>query len=260
MHAYDNARNAPRFSVVMPVYNVEQYVEEAIRSVLAQTVADWELIVIDDRSTDGSYNKVLAIAQEDSRVIVCQNEKNSGVAKTRNRGIEMSRGEYIAFLDSDDAWYPEKLQRQLELLQKENAGMAYCSYAIVGPTGEPVKGDYIVPATTDFESLLKENVILCSTMFIRADIAKEILFNTEFYHEDFVLALDILRAGHKAAGCTDVLMSWRYINNSRSFNKVRCAKNRWRIYREYLGYSALRSAYLFVHYGFAGLRKYLRRK
>lgn len=249
----------PLVSVVMPSYNAEAFLEAAIRSVVGQTMADLELIVIDDCSKDRSYEIALEQARKDPRICVLRNEVNSGVAKTRNRGIELARGSYIAFLDSDDIWHREKLQRQLQKMQETGAGICYCSYAIIGASGSKVRGDYLVPEQVTFGDILKENCIQCSAMLIRAEIVKAIGFNTEFFHEDYVLGLDILKAGHRAAGCTEVLLDWRYLENSRSFDKKKSAGNRWKIYRQYLGLSPVRAGYLFACYTAAGLRKYLRK-
>lgn len=250
----------PLVSVVMPAYNAAAYIREAMESVIGQTVTDWELIVIDDCSGDESLEIAHEYAKADPRITVMRNECNIGVARTRNRAIECSRGRYIAFLDSDDAWYPEKLQRQIQLLDTTGADMAYCSYAIVGSGSTKVRPDYIVPEKIGFNGLLKENVISCSAMLIKAEIVKEIRFNTDFYHEDYVLGLEILKAGYTAVGCREVLMHWRYIENSRSFNKKKSAKNRWRIYRGYLKLPLFKSLCLFGHYAAAGLKKYRKGK
>ena len=246
--------STPLVSVIMPAYNAEAFIDEAISSVLSQTMEDWELIVIDDCSSDGSYD--IARKYSDQRICVLQNDANCGVAKTRNVGIARAKGKYIAFLDSDDVWYPEKLRSQLEKIEKENAQLCYCSYAIIDEYGNKAKSDYLVSEQTVFEDLLKENCIQCSSMLIRTDVVKRILFNTEFFHEDYILGLDILGKGYRAVGCSDILMAWRYSQNSRSFNKWKAAKNRWRIYRQYLKLSIGKSCWLFLCYTVAGLRKY----
>lgn len=249
----------PVVSVIMPAYNAAAYVEEAIASVQRQTMQAWELLVIDDCSTDSTYAKAKAMVQGDPRIQVLRNVKNSGVARTRNRGIDRAQGAYIAFLDSDDVWHPEKLHRQLEKMAEENAQVGYCSYAIIGASGEKVKADYLVPETMTFEDILKENSIQCSAMLIRADVVKKFMFNTEFFHEDYVLGLQMLQNGYKAAGCREILLDWRYIENSRSFNKWKAAKNRWKIYRKFLKLPLGKSAVVFCHYTAGGLRKYLRK-
>lgn len=255
----EKKQKSPLVSVIMPAYNAEPFVQQAIGSVLCQTEADWELFVIDDCSRDGTFEAAKAASRQDPRVRVMRNAANLGVAKTRNIGIELARGRYIAFLDSDDIWHPKKLSRQIEKMTEKNADTCYCSYAIIGPSGNSVRADYIVPEQVCYEELLKENVMQCSAMLIRADIAKEIRFNTDFFHEDYILGLDILRKHYRAAGCTDILLSWRYLENSRSFNKWKAAKNRWRIYRNYLKLPVGKSFRLFINYTAAGLRKYLRK-
>jgi len=249
----------PIVSVILPAYNAERFVEAAIASVRGQTMQNWELFVIDDCSKDATYDIALEAAQNDSRITVLRNEANSGVARTRNRGIDLSRGSYIAFLDSDDIWHPEKLERQLEKLAQTGADIGYCSYAIIGENGERVKADYLVPEEMTFEDILKENSIQCSAMLIRADLVKKYRFNTEFFHEDYILGLDILGNGGRSAGCREILLDWRYLENSRSFNKWKAAKNRWKIYREYLHLPLGKSVTVFCWYTFGGLRKYLRK-
>lgn len=245
---------APVVSVILPAYNAEKFIKEAISSVVQQTLRDWELLVIDDCSSDATYD--LAREITNPRIRVLKNEENIGVAATRNRGIELSRGQYVAFLDSDDAWQPEKLERQLERMAQADAQLCYSSYAIVGADGAKVKADYMVPESIDFEGLLKENVICCSSMLFRADVIRKIQLNTEFYHEDYILGLEILKNGYRAAGCREVLVNWRYLENSRSFDKRKSAQNRWRVYRDYFRLPLGKSIYLFCCYAAAGLRKY----
>lgn len=249
----------PLVSVIIPAYNAAPFLRETVESVLSQTVQDWEMFVIDDCSADDTFQIAQQLAAGDPRIHAIQNDENMGVAKTRNRAIDLAKGQYIAFLDSDDVWHPEKLERQLAKMQATDAGVGYCSYGIIGVTGEKVRADYLVPETACINDILKENYIQCSAMLIRKDIVKKFMFNTEFFHEDYILGLDMLRAGEKAVGCREILLYWRYLENSRSFNKKKSAANRWRIYRNYLHLPVYKSAYLFVNYAAAGLRKYLRK-
>ena len=243
-------------SVIMPAYNASAYIEAAIRSVMAQTHTRWELLVIDDCSTDDTCAVVERLAAEDDRIRLIRNPHNSGVAATRNRGLELCEGAYVAFLDSDDVWHPNKLERQIQTAQQQQAQLVYTSYAIVDMQGHPCKKPYLVPAAVDFPDLLKENVIGCSTVLMTADLAKRYRFITGFFHEDYCLWLDILRDGHKAVGCTDVLTDWRWIVTSRSFNKKNGARNRWRIYRQHVHLPLWQSVWYFAAYVRRGLIKY----
>lgn len=246
----------PVVSVVMAAHNAERFIEEAIRSVMGQTFTHWELLVIDDGSTDRTDEIVQRLMQEDKRITLLNNEKNMGVAMTRNRGFDLCRGEYVALLDSDDIWHPYKLEKQLARLKEAGADFAYCSYAIVDSDLKKVKDDYTVPDQVSFEKLLRENVIGCSTVLLSRKIVDKHRFQPDFYHEDYVLWLDLLRSGYKAVGCPETLVDWRLIENSRSFDKRNSAKYRWKIYRDHLKLPFFKSTLVFGAYAAASLKKY----
>ncbi len=247
----------PLVSIVMPAFNAGKYIEAAIRSVQAQTLRDWELLVLEDGSSDDTSAIVTALAAEDPRIRLLPNGENLGVARTRNRGFDLCRGQYVALLDSDDLWHPEKLETQIGLLERSGADFTYCSYAIIDGEGKPAKADYIVPGQVTFETLLRENVIGCSTVVLRRAVVEKHRFTPDFYHEDYVLWLQLLQAGLKGVGCTQVLASWRHIANSRSFDKKNAAKNRWHIYRDYLKLPLGKAICAFAGYTVNGLKKYL---
>lgn len=251
-------RKYPLVSVIMPAYNAERFICEAISSVISQTIQDWELIIVDDCSEDATLSIAQKKAAGEPRICVVQNSKNIGVAETRNRGIDHATGQYIAFLDSDDIWHPEKLERQLQKIEATGARICYCSYEIVDELGKKTKADYIVPEKAGFSDILKENYMQCSAMLIRADIVKQFYFNKNFYHEDYILGLDMLRGGETAVGCRELLLSWRYLKNSRSFDKKKSAANRWKIYRNYLHLPLYKACFLFLNYAAAGFMKYFR--
>lgn len=256
----DEANRSPIVSVIVPSYNARNYIEQTIRSVIGQTMEDWQLLVIDDCSTDDTMELAKKIAADDPRIQVLRNEQNMGVAATRNRGIELSQGQYIAFLDSDDVWHEKKLESQLARIKETGAPFCYCAYDIVGADGHTIRSHYHVPDTIGYEQMLGENVMLCSSVLLQAQLAKEYKFNTNYYHEDYLLWLQILADGHQAVGCTETLVNWRFIEKSRSFNKYNAAKNRWKIYRDYLKLPLGKTLRVFARYTTGGLRKYLRKK
>lgn len=249
-------KTMPFVSVIMPAYNAERFLEEAVRSVMNQTFQDWELLILDDCATDGTYALAERLAAEDDRITLYKNERNMGVARTRNRGFDLCRGQYVALLDSDDVWHPQKLEKQLERMQETGADLAYTSYSIVDTQGNKVKADFLVPAEVTYEDQLRVNAIGCSTVMLKAELLKNYRFATDFYHEDYVLWIQLLRDGHKAAGCQEVLTDWRYVENSRSFNKAKAARNRWHIYREYLKLPLWKSIRAFGGYAVSSLKKY----
>jgi teichuronic acid biosynthesis glycosyltransferase TuaG len=219
---------------------------------------DLELIVLDDCSTDRTVEIVRHYASKDPRIRLQTGAQNVGVAQTRNNGIDMSRGKYIALLDSDDTWHPRKLEKQLETLKNAGAVLCYCSYAIVDDTNQKIRNDYLVPGHIDYRELLKENVIGCSTVLAETRVLKEHKFRTDFYHEDYVLWLELLRNGYKAVGDPEVLVNWCYQENSRSYNKWRCLKNRWQIYRQMENLPMIPSICNLLCYVTAGFKKYRR--
>lgn len=250
------ARDRVLVSVVMPAYNAERFIEDAVRSVQAQSFRDWELLVIDDGSTDRTVEIVRELARQDERITVIRNESNLGVAKTRNRGFDLSRGAYVALLDSDDLWYPEKLERQIALAREENADVVYCSYGIIDENGNKKCDDFLVSPVTDFQTALIKSEISCSTALLSRKVIDTYRFNPGYYHEDLVLWLQILQDGGAARGVPEVLAAYRVMDGSRASNKLKSAARRWQVYRELLGYSIPKSVKLLLQYGLLGLKKY----
>ena len=257
MEVHEKASAEMTVSVVMPSYNCELYIEKAIRSVMAQTHQNLELLVIDDGSTDGSCSIVEELAACDPRVKLFKNATNMGTARTRNRGLELSRGDFVAFLDSDDTWHPEKLQVQISQIIQSGAEVSYTAYNIIDEH-DKIKSVYNVPASIVYEELLKENMIGCSTVLIKRSAVDKFRFRTDFYHEDYCLWLELTRKGHKFVGSTEPLVDWRVLSTSRSFRKGNSAKNRFRIYRDYLNLSFAKSFYLICCYAVRGIKKYYR--
>ena len=246
----------PIVSVVMPAYNAERYIEEAIRSVQAQTMENWELIVVDDHSADGTAALIQTFADQDSRIRPIFSRINRGAAGSRNLALDVCSGQYVAFLDADDVWHPQKLEKQLERVRETGADIIYCSYAMIDEYGRKCHADFIVEDRVDLKKMLARSVMSCSTVLLRASIVREKRFSIALYHEDYVFWLDLLRSGFTAAGVTEVLASYRIIRGSRSFNKLKSAKNRWRVYRDYLRMPLIPSMKAMACYTFNGLKKY----
>ncbi len=249
----------PTVSVVMPAYNAERFIEESIRSVIGQTYEDWELLVIDDCSSDSTRAIIKKLATEDGRIKLIENARNIGVADTRNKGFDLCKGSYVALLDSDDVWLSDKLERQVILAKETGADIIYCSYKMIDEHGVTVCDDFIVSETVDFESCLIKSEISCSTALLSKKIIDNYRFNRAYYHEDLVLWLQLLRDGYTAKGIPEVLVSYRLLDNGRSSKKVRSALNRWRIYRKYLKLPLLKSIKSITKYAFLGVKKYRKR-
>ena len=246
----------PKVSVIMPAYNVEKYVADSIDSVLNQTYENFELIIIDDCSTDNTFCLLSEIAKTDIRIKLYKNEKNLGVADTRNRGFELAEGEYVALLDSDDIWRSEKLEKQIALAKKTDAEIIYCSYAMIDEDGKTINKQYIVPEKADFELLLEENVIGCSTVMLSKHVYKKFRFMKEYYHEDYILWLTLLREHFRAVGLSEVFVDYRVMKSSRSGNKRKSAIMRWKIYREFLKMPLISAGIIWIKYLIKGIVKY----
>jgi len=251
-------RSVPAVSVIMPAYNCERYIEQAIRSVMGQTFTDWELIVIDDGSSDSTREIIERLAGEDSRIIPMPNEKNIGVARARNRGFDVSRGRYVALLDSDDVWREDKLLRQMDLAAESGADLIYCSYGIIDEDGKNLCSDFIVRESADYESTLTRTEISCSTALLSRTLIDKYRFSTDFYHEDLVLWLGILRDGNVARGVTDILAYYRVSKGSRASNKLKSALERYKVFRVQMREPFFRSVVLIGKYAFLAMKKYKR--
>lgn len=249
-------KDTPIVSVIMPAYNAERYIEEAIRSVQAQTMEKWELVVVDDRSTDGTAGLIRNLADQDSRIRPIFSQINRGAAGSRNLALDMCQGQYVAFLDADDLWYPQKLEKQLEKAANTGADIIYCSYALFDGSGKKCHADFIVEEQTTLERMLVRSVMSCSTVLLRASAIRANRFPTNLYHEDYAFWLDLLRSGFTAVGVTEVLAGYRVISGSRSFNKLKSARNRWRVYRDYLKLPLIPSVKAMTGYAINGLKKY----
>ncbi|AUT45202.1 glycosyl transferase [Achromobacter sp. AONIH1] len=244
--------DVPLVSIVMPAYNSQSYIRSAIDSVLAQTFEGWELLVIDDSSIDNTAEYVQAYS--DRRIRYLKNAQNLGVAETRNKAIEIARGKYIAFLDSDDIWLPYKLAAQVELLER-GAVICYGSYARMSSDGR-LLNKVIAPASLRYSDMLKSNSIGHLTGIYRKDSFPNLRFES-CGHEDYVFwlrAVKILGEVHAALPDTP-LAHYRVLKNSLSSNKLRAIRWQWNVYRKILNFSVARSTYYFSFYIFNALRK-----
>lgn len=246
----------PLVSIIMPAYRARNTIAASIASVQAQTVTDWELLVVDDGSTDDTVAIVRRLAAKDPRIVLLENSRNMGVAASRNRGLEVCQGRYVALLDSDDRWTGDKLERQLAAMEQTGGDFSCTAYTMVDGEGRPLLDRYAVPERISYPQLLRQNYVGCSTVLMTAALAKEYRFTTEYYHEDYVMWLEMLRDGKTLIGVNEALMHYYYRPDSRAGNKRACAKYRWQIYRHALSLPLLPSLGYMLCYALAGIKKY----
>lgn len=247
---------APLVSIVMPAFNSERYIQSAVDSVIMQTLTDWELFIIDDGSSDRTYEIVQNLSEGDSRIHVLRNTENCGAAYSRNEAFSCCCGKYIALLDSDDLWYPSKLEKQVSFAEEKHADIVCCSYAMIDEAGVKRYPDFIVPSYIDFESMLRCSSISCSTALIRRETATGYRFPIDMYHEDLAYWLLLLKNGAIAIGMPEVLAAYRVTPGSRASNKLRSATNRWKIFRNYFHLPFCKSVLLLIQYTYLGFLKY----
>ncbi len=240
-------------SIIMPAYNAASVVGASIRSVVAQEFAQWELIVVDDHSSDDTVARVEAFARQDGRIRLIQLPQNGGPAVARNAAIAAARGRYLAFLDCDDLWLPAKLGRQLEFMQASGAAFSYGAYYEIDADGHRC-GRVDVPSRTTYRELLKTNVIGCLTaMYDTASVGRVFMPGIR-KGQDYGLWLALLKRVDHACGMTEPLAEYRVQSGSISANKLESSLWVWRVYREVERLSLPRAAYYFAHYAFHGVR------
>lgn len=248
----------PLVSVIMPAYNSAATISESIRSLQAQTFHDWVLFVVDDGSTDNTCQIVDGLAVLDFRIKLLVQPRNAGPAAARNRGIRCAQGRYIAFLDSDDLWRPEKLAIQLDAMQSADAAMSFHDYRQMSQNGEfmgdPIKG----PDHLDWATLHKRRGVGCLTAMIDRLLVPDFLFpemNRDVLAEDFLAWSSLLRSGaYKAMRVPHDLAFYRLQESSRSSKRLRAVSSVWVIYRRFEKIALPRAAWFFACYLVDALR------
>lgn len=245
--------NDTLISVIIPAYNCAHTIAQSIDSVLIQDVS-MEIIVLNDGSPD-NLDAVMERYRDIPQLTYVKNERNIGVAATRNRGVAMAKGKYIAFLDSDDYWLPGKLRRQLEVM--EETGTVLCATSRELMTPEGVLTGRIIPVKEEisYRQLLKHNCISCSSVMLKTEVAKEFPMHHEDSHEDYIMWLEILRKYRKVRGINEPMLKYRLSNTGKSGNKWKSAKMTFTVYR-HMGFSLPKSLACFCSYAVHGFMKY----
>jgi teichuronic acid biosynthesis glycosyltransferase TuaG len=230
-------------TIIMPCYNSEKFIEIAIQSVINQTFFLWELIVVDDCSTDNSKKIVEELCKKNTKIKYYRTDFPSGSpTKPRNIGIEKANGQYIAFLDSDDFWEPNKLSSQLKLFDDESVAIAYSNYEKISEEGFLNNRIIIAPNSVNYKELLKGNIIACCTCIYDTSKIGKKYFNKQG-HEDYALWLQILKQGFIAKNSGQISAKYRVRKSSISSNKLKTIGWIFTIYRQNEQLSILKSLY-----------------
>jgi len=249
---YDMTKN-PLVSVIIPAYNCVRTIEKAIDSALSQNV-ELEVIVVDDCSKD-DLDGVMERYGGDPRVIYIKNEHNLGAASSRNKAVLMARGRYIAYLDADDYWAPDKIRKQLKTVEAGGAVLCCTSRELMTPEGKLTGRMIPVNSQITYEDLLKHNSISCSSVLIRTEVALEFPMEHEDAHEDYIMWLRVLKKYQFACGINEPLLKYRMSNTGKSGGKLHSAWMTFKSYR-YMGFGVFKSCICFISYALHGVKKY----
>jgi teichuronic acid biosynthesis glycosyltransferase TuaG len=249
----------PSVSVVMPLYNSAAFMAESVESVIHQTFPDFELILVDDCSTDNTLAVARGFAEADGRIRIVAQSANGGACAARNAGISAARGRYIAFLDSDDLWKQDKLAVQISGMQQKDAAFSYTDYIVTDEHGAVIRLAS-APEKMSYRDLLKNTAIGCSTVIYDSDRIGKQQFPSIRKHEDLALWLSILRDIDYAHRCGPAMTFYRVRPGSLSSDKLKAASYTWEIYRKIEGLPLPAAAYYFSRYALSAVRRRLFRK
>lgn len=243
-------------SIIMPVYNAERFVAESIKSVQAQTYQNWELVVVNDGSTDKSLDIIQSFAEKDRRIVICNKTKNTGIAKARNSGMKKVSGRYLAFLDSDDLWRPDKLEKQLDFMIENGGRLSFTGLSFIDEAGKSLGYHQKAKCAVSYNQLLKCNVMPTSSIMI--DMKRVESFRMpDIKHEDYATWLTILKDNQiEAMGINEPLVAYRKMKNSRSGNKLETLPWTWKVYHKTQRFGLVKSTYCLGRFSINTIVKY----
>ncbi len=242
-------------SIITPAWGTESVIADTIESVIGQTYKNWELLIADDCSPDNLAAIVKQYAEKDPRVKYLRMPKNGGPANARNLSLNAANGRYIAFLDSDDLWMPEKLEKQLAFMNKNNYSFTYTAYQRFKMSGEKYPFINQVPEKITYSGLLKNTCISTLTVMLDKSKISGIHMTPGWGYDDYVLWLEILKTGVTAHGLNENLALYRVMEKSVSSNKPRALKWVWNIYRQHQKINPLLSAFYITNFSLNAFMK-----
>ncbi|WP_017471012.1 glycosyltransferase family 2 protein [Amphibacillus jilinensis] len=253
-----DTRDEPKVSVITPTYNAARFIENTIVSVQQQSYQNWEMVIVDDQSTDDTVRVINKLMEQDQRIRLIELNTNQGPARARNVALKAAEGRYIAFLDSDDQWLVNKLEQQVLYMQQSNVAFTYTAYNRVQlhDDGRKEIKAVSVPSQVTYKQLLKQNVIGCLTVMIDVEKTGPVQMFDIRARQDYALWLELTRRGFEAHGINEVLANYSVRVGSLSSNKIKMAKQNWRVYREVEKLSLPVAIWYFIHYAFLKTKEY----
>lgn len=247
----------PLVSIVTPVYNAAKFLEDTIASVQNQTYENWELIFVDDQSTDSGLEIISEAIKHDPRIKLIKNRQNSGAGRSRNRGVEAAAGRYICFFDADDLWHPSKLAKQLDFMEQTGAAFSCTSYEFADESGKPNGKKVIVPKKASYRELLTNVTVWTSTtMFDMSQLSKSDIEMPDIRRgQDAATWWKVLKRVGSVYGLQDVLAYYRRTSSSLSANKLKALKRTWYLYRNIEKINPITSAIYLVQHSYNATRR-----
>ena len=242
-------------SIITPSYNSSKFMEDCVCSVLSQTYTNWELLIVDDYSQDKSRDIISELAEKDDRIKSIFLEKNVGAAEARNISIRKAKGKYIAFLDSDDIWKSDKLEKQILFMKENDIVFSFSTYQLMSEDGKNLANVIKAPQKMTYHSYLKNTIIGCLTVIIDREKTGDFEIPNIRSSHDMALWLLIMKRGFSAYGLDENLAYYRVVSNSNTSKKWKAAKEVWEVYRKVEKLNFLYSMYNFVGYVFNAVKK-----
>lgn len=245
-------------SIIVPVYNANKFIVETMDCVVGQTYSRWELLLVEDGSSDGTVETIERYIAEnnETRIRLIRQPENMGAAKARNRGLLEAAGRYIAYLDADDLWLPEKLEHELNFMREKGAAFAFTGYEFADENGKGMGKIVRVPQTLNYKQALSNTTIFTTTvMFDTQKIPKELLEMPVIKSEDTALWWKVLRNGYTAYGLDENLAKYRRPGKSLSSNKLKALRRIWNLYRKAEGMSVPSSAWHFCFWAVRAVKR-----
>ncbi len=247
---------AELISIITPVYNSEKYIAETIESVLAQSYSNWEMIIVDDCSTDKSREIIRKFVEKDSRIHLIEFDENSGTGKARNIALQNANGRFVAFLDSDDMWMPEKLDKQIRFMTENHYPISFTSYKLVDENGNDLHRVIRVMKSVNLHQYLKNTIIGYSSSMIDLRLIGSFQIADIRIRVDTQVWINLLKKGFVAYGLNEVLMIYRIHKQAISANKLYAAKETWNLYYHVEKLGFFKSVFYFGNYACNAFKKH----
>jgi teichuronic acid biosynthesis glycosyltransferase TuaG len=249
------SKHSALVSIITPSYNALKFLPKTAESIFSQTYENWEWLIVDDLSSDGTREYLMELAEKDLRIKPVLLESNEGAAYARNIAIQNATGKYMAFLDSDDLWTCEKLNDQVNFMEFNDYAFSFTSYRLMEENGDLTDKAILAPIKMTYDQLLKNTIIGCLTVMVDIEKVGKVQMPLIRSRQDMALWLSILKKGFVAYGIQKELAYYRKVQGSISSNKIRAAKMNWHVYRKIEKLSITKSAWCFANYAWNAVKK-----